>query len=323
MAMVVTASHAGGGGGVAAPRVPVDVPRPGFRAQVDLTCPGCGAGPEAAIHDHEGGQVVCSACGWVAMSNVIDESSEWRDFADSDEPSRSRVGAAEGIDGSLTLSAGPGEHPRFAGVLYHIREVMDRLMLAPGTYRDAAIYARAALQSAEKLPRENMTLAAAAVYAVSLSRPGARSLRESAAASGVRDGLLAHYARVVARCAKAAGLGERAVELVNVRTAVDAAAILPRLCTSLGMSYAMQERAIHLYQHLASSGELVGHKPSSVAAAVAWVTADGTITMEALAEASSITPSTIRRLAEVVARHRGDLEYEAEPAKADAGPKLE
>lgn len=41
--------------------------------------------PTAIIEDHQQGDLVCTECGLVLESRVVDETSEWRTFSDSDK----------------------------------------------------------------------------------------------------------------------------------------------------------------------------------------------------------------------------------------------
>jgi transcription initiation factor TFIIB len=53
-------------------------------AKFSQICRNC-AKPTAIIEDHSQGDLVCTECGLVLESRVVDESSEWRTFSDSDK----------------------------------------------------------------------------------------------------------------------------------------------------------------------------------------------------------------------------------------------
>ena len=53
-------------------------------AKFSQICRNC-AKPTAIIEDHQQGDLVCTECGLVLESRVVDESSEWRTFSDSDK----------------------------------------------------------------------------------------------------------------------------------------------------------------------------------------------------------------------------------------------
>lgn len=56
-----------------------------------LTCPECGS--KSLISDRTRGEVVCTNCGTVVESQLIDDSPEWRAYSTEERDSRSRVGA--------------------------------------------------------------------------------------------------------------------------------------------------------------------------------------------------------------------------------------
>ncbi|KAL3152054.1 hypothetical protein ABBQ32_001165 [Trebouxia sp. C0010 RCD-2024] len=81
------------------------------RSRYEQKCKDCGS--SEFVDDRAAGDLICQVCGLVAESHVIDESSEWRTFADSDKPQadRTRVGGAtdtllsEGGIGSTVITA--------------------------------------------------------------------------------------------------------------------------------------------------------------------------------------------------------------------------
>ena len=65
-------------------------------AQQEITkfsqiCKNCNV-PTAIIEDHQQGDLVCTECGLVLEQGVIDETSEWRTFSDSDKGGADRRG---------------------------------------------------------------------------------------------------------------------------------------------------------------------------------------------------------------------------------------
>lgn len=67
-------------------------------------CPDC-AGIEFA-EDHKSGDVICTRCGTVFDSRIIDPGQEWRDFSDSDKDA-SRVGKVNPYVKDLSTTIGP------------------------------------------------------------------------------------------------------------------------------------------------------------------------------------------------------------------------
>ncbi|KAL0033387.1 hypothetical protein WJX77_007185 [Trebouxia sp. C0004] len=85
------------------------------RSRYDQKCKDCQE--SNFVEDRAAGDLICQVCGLVAESHVIDESSEWRTFADSDKPQadRTRVGGAtddllsEGGIGATVITASTKE----------------------------------------------------------------------------------------------------------------------------------------------------------------------------------------------------------------------
>eukprot|EP01025_Chloroclados_australasicus_P030577 TRINITY_DN30718_c0_g1_i3.p3 TRINITY_DN30718_c0_g1~~TRINITY_DN30718_c0_g1_i3.p3 ORF type:complete len:155 (-),score=9.98 TRINITY_DN30718_c0_g1_i3:39-455(-) len=66
-----------------------------LRAKYDKKCEQCGGAD--FVEDHSAGDMICRGCGLVAEAHMIDETSEWRTFADKDKDSvdPNRVGGPE------------------------------------------------------------------------------------------------------------------------------------------------------------------------------------------------------------------------------------
>lgn len=94
--------------------------------------------PTAIIEDHQQGDLVCTECGLVLESRVIDESSEWRTFSDSDkggmDPSRTagptnRMLAGGGLATSIGKNP-DGTYNQTLTRLHNAGRNPDRVMLA-------------------------------------------------------------------------------------------------------------------------------------------------------------------------------------------------
>lgn len=82
-------------------------------AKFSQICRNC-AKPTAIIEDHQQGDLVCTECGLVLESRVVDESSEWRTFSDSDkagvDPNRT-AGPTNRMLANGGLSTSIGKNP--------------------------------------------------------------------------------------------------------------------------------------------------------------------------------------------------------------------
>ena len=85
-------------------------------AKFSQICRNC-AKPTAIIEDHQQGDLVCTECGLVLESRVVDESSEWRTFSDSDKA---------GVDPNRT--AGPTNRMLANGGLQNQHDTQYRII---------------------------------------------------------------------------------------------------------------------------------------------------------------------------------------------------
>ena len=106
-------------------------------AKFSQICRNC-AKPTAIIEDHQQGDLVCTECGLVLESRVVDESSEWRTFSDSDkggmDPSRTagptnRMLAGGGLATSIGKNP-DGTYNQTLTRLHNAGRNPDRAMLA-------------------------------------------------------------------------------------------------------------------------------------------------------------------------------------------------
>lgn len=91
----------------------MDNPMLSLKARLSQMCPNCRE-PTSLVDDHATGDLICEECGAVLESHVIDESAEWRNFADGDKsgPNRDRAGGPRNRfldDGGVGTNIGMGQ----------------------------------------------------------------------------------------------------------------------------------------------------------------------------------------------------------------------
>ena len=91
----------------------MDNPMLSLKARLSQMCPNCRE-PTSLVDDHATGDLICEECGAVLESHVIDESADWRNFADGDKsgPNRDRAGGPRNRfldDGGVGTNIGMGQ----------------------------------------------------------------------------------------------------------------------------------------------------------------------------------------------------------------------
>jgi len=260
----------------------------------------CPYDPDAfLIEDYHAGDMICSMCGLVVGDRVIDVSSEWRTFADSDKDS-SRVGAAENPllqsnNLSTLIVPGKGSPDDFSG-RYHnrsnvssadrillngfktISEMCDRLNL-PKSISDPANMLYKKVKNGKILRgRSNEAISSACLYIACRQEGVPRTFKEIVATSTVGK-------KEIARCFKLILNGE-IVSKLDVTTSDD---YMNRFCSNLGLERKIQSVSRRIAERAFDLDLVPGRVPISVAAAAIYMASQTSIDKKSLREISEIT----------------------------------
>jgi len=260
----------------------------------------CPYDPDAIlIEDYHAGDMICSMCGLVVGDRVIDVSSEWRTFADSDKDS-SRVGAAENPllennNLSTLIVPGKGTVDDYFGRFQNrtnissadrtllngfktISEMCDRLNL-PKSISDSANILYKKVKNAKLLRgRSNDAISSACLYIVCRQEGVPRTFKEIVATSTVGK-------KEIARCFKLILNGE-IVSKLDVTTSDD---YMNRFCSNLGLDRKIQNVSRRIAERAFDLDLVPGRVPISVAAAAIYMASQTSIDKKSLREISEIT----------------------------------
>ncbi len=281
------------------------------------TCPECSG--SHIISDYACGTLVCATCGLVISDNyVLDDQPEWRAFSKEERNKKSRIGdplSPLKIDYGLGTTIdkrnqdGYGNllSPRRAHRINRLRWLHDRnhrsvtrnlskalaelkrlasqLGLPMSVRSEAAIIYRKALRKRLIRGRSIDGMVAASLYLVSRSHGLPRTLREIAAASRLDKKEIARCYRVICN------------ELNLKLPPTDATSMVPRLANDLGLSTAVQRRAIQILKDAERLKLCIGKNPMSLAAATLYIAAiefGERRTQQEVAETAQTTEVTLR-----------------------------
>jgi len=261
----------------------------------------CPYDPEAfLIEDYHAGDMICSMCGLVVGDRVIDVSSEWRTFADSDKDS-SRVGATENpllennnlstliVLGKGTLDNYSSRYQNQSNITNNdkillngfkiISEMCDRLNL-PKTISDPANMLYKKVKNAKLLRgRSNEAISAACLYIACRQEEVPRTFKEIVAASTIGK-------KEIGRCFKLILNGE-IVSKLDVTTSDD---YMNRFCSNLGLDRKIQKVSRKIAERAFDLDLVPGRVPISVAAAAIYMASQtSTDNKKSLHEVSDIT----------------------------------
>jgi transcription initiation factor TFIIB len=281
-------------------------------------CPICGS--RKLIYDYERGEVVCSECGGVVQSKLMDQGPEWRAFTQEEKEERSRTGIPlsfsihdKGLSTTIT-NIGKDAFGRSLSVearlqmlrlrhwqirsrvhssidrnlsqaMAELDRLSDRLGLPSPVKEKAAIIYRKALEAGLVRGRSIAAIAAASLYAACRSSSIPRTLKELAEASIVKK-------KDIARCYRLL------IKELNLKMPVaDPVKYVAKISSKLGLSESIQRRAIEILRKCQELKACSGKDPVGLAAAalyMACVDEGGKITQKEIAEAAEVTEVTIR-----------------------------
>jgi len=281
-------------------------------------CPRCGKGP--LVQDSEGGEVICSNCGFVIKERLEDEGPEWRNLPKEEGKDRSRSGAPTSIAshdmGLATLVGRANRDASGKSLPGSMRSTMERLrrwdnrsqinqsadrnlrqafseldkladkvsVSEPVRERAAYVY-RKALERGLIRGRSISSLVAASLYVAIRDTGTPRSLKDIAAVSGLKRKDLARDYRMLFR------------EMDLKMPLVDPARSVARIASEAGLSERTKRRALEILAAAREKEASVGKDPMGMAASALYVasTLEGeNKTQKIISKAAGVTEVTIR-----------------------------
>lgn len=271
-------------------------------------CRECGS--KDVVTDFSAGDVVCRDCGMILGERIIDDSPEWRTFANDDRggdpAAKSRVGdvadarldsislstylvdpikSGGGADGDASrkhkrpnISSDSAKVKRMQRNMTRIQEVADCLSLPKKIVETALdIYAEAEKQGINMRGSERESMAVAVLFIACRKAGMARSLKEFEEASGISK----------RRIGKSFMSLQRRLELEVKQATTEE--YVQRFCSKLGLPNKTQMIA-HTVAKKADGLELSrGQAPVAVAASVVYLVAAYTNAKRSIQEISDVT----------------------------------
>ncbi len=293
-------------------------PDPLAHHEVTHRCPDCG--DSNVIRDPTRGEIICTSCGLVLDTRLVDQGPEWRAFTSQERDKRSRVGSPMSytvhdkglstvIDWRDRDAHGKKLAPHRRAQIYRLRKwqirtrvhssidrnlayamsELERLTSQLGVPRPvkeaAAILYRRAIEQRLIRGRSIEAMIAATVYAACRLRHVPRTLDE-----------VAHHSRInrkeLGRCYR---LLLRELEVrIPIASPTD---FIPRFAQALGLSSRVQHQAAEIIKAAKAKGITAGKDPTGLAAAslyIASIQEGERRTQREIAEISHVTEVTVR-----------------------------
>lgn len=249
-----------------------------YRPQINV-CTDCGESKNI-IEDHRSGYNVCGNCGVVLGDRIIDETSEWRSFEDSNKSDPSRVGSAsnpfldtEQLDTMISTGKGMnsytlskiqmksymrGPQRALKNGLNLIQAFCDRSSISK-TICNRAQYVFKTVDSQKLLKGKNLEGAiGACIYIACKLENVPRTFREVSVITSVQK-------KEIGRCYKLIS------KEIDTKGMVPSNDIVARFCADLNLNLKIQLLATTISQKTHEVGALTGRSPDSVAAAVIYL----------------------------------------------------
>lgn len=284
-----------------------------------VECPECGG--STVRHDHERGERCCNECGLVIEGAMLDTGPEWRAFDATERQQKSRVGAPvtrtlhdkglttaigwQNKDGNGRMLSTKQQKKMHRLRTWHERSrtannrernlqfalsEIDRMASALGVPKSmreiASVLYRRALNEDLIRGRSIEGIATAMLYVACRQEGFPRSLDELTEVSRVDRSEIARTYRYVAR------------ELALALEPADPRQYIPRFCSALELSKAVQSKAIEICTTTAEEGLLSGKSPTGYAAAAIYTAShlcDEETTQSDIASVAQVTEVTIRK----------------------------
>ncbi|TMW69259.1 hypothetical protein Poli38472_001415 [Pythium oligandrum] len=269
----------------------------------------CGAcGSMDVVTDFGAGDIVCRECGLILGERIVDDSPEWRNFANDDRggdpAAKSRVGEAMDhrldsaslttflVDTKPSSKGAEGDRPhrrpglktesarvrRMEGMLAKIQEVADALAL-PKVIVEVAmdVYAEAEKKGVSMRGPEKESMPVAVLFIACRKSGNARSLKEFAAASGIPKNRIGKSFMVLSKNLN--------LEMTQATTEE----YVRRFCSRLGLPTKTQMIANDVAKKADELGLSTGKSPNAVAASVVYLVAAYTDAKRSIQEISNVT----------------------------------
>jgi transcription initiation factor TFIIB len=297
-------------------------------------CPECGG---SLVADEERGETVCSECGLVVEEDTIDRGPEWRAFDAAEQDQKSRVGAPTTNmmhDRGLSTNIGWQDKDAYGNslsgrqrrkmqrlrkwnerfrtrnskernlkqALGEIERMASALGLPDSVRETASVIYRRALDENLLPGRSIEGVATSALYAAARQANTPRSLDEVANVSRVERDEIARTYRYVAR--------ELGLEVAPT----DPASYVPRFCSDLDLTEAVERRARELLSAAADAGITSGKSPVGLAAAAVYAAsllANERVTQSEVSRVANISEVTIRNRYHEILEAGGETGVEA------------
>ena len=286
-------------------------------------CPECGS--NNITYDPSRGEMVCSKCGLVIDSSMIDTTQEWRAFDDSQRSKRVRTGAPLTItkhDRGITTEIGKGRGelfkvaPKKRAQYYRLSKWHKRLIkskdrnlsfafselqrlisflaLSQAVHEKVAKLYEKAVEKGLVRGRSTESIIAALLYTTCREEGAPRTLDEISKASGISKRDIGKTYRYIARKLDIRILPAKPQDYI------------PRFGSLLGLDEMIQVKAVKILDQATKYDVTSGKGPIGVAAAALYIAAvlDGKKkTQREVADAIGVTEVTIRnRYKEVIDR---------------------
>lgn len=249
-----------------------------YRPQLNI-CTDCGE-TENIIEDHRNGYNVCGKCGVVLGNRIIDETSEWRSFEDSNKSDPSRVGSAsnpfldtEQLDTMISSGKGLNSYtlskiqmknymrgPKRAlkNGLNLIQAFCDRAFISK-TIINRAQYIFKTVESKKLLKGKNLEGAVGAcIYIACKLENAPRTFKEISVITAVQK-------REIGKCYKLI------YKDVDTSGTIPSGDIVARFCSDLNLNLKIQKISSEISAKTYEIGCLTGRSPDSIAAAIIYL----------------------------------------------------
>jgi len=249
-----------------------------YRPQLNI-CTDCGE-TENIIEDHRNGYNVCGKCGVVLGNRIIDETSEWRSFEDSNKSDPSRVGSAsnpfldtEQLDTMISSGKGLNSYtlskiqmknymrgPKRAlkNGLNLIQAFCDRAFISK-TIINRAQYIFKTVESKKLLKGKNLEGAVGAcIYIACKLENAPRTFKEISVITAVQK-------REIGKCYKLI------YKDVDTSGTIPSGDIVARFCSDLNLNLKIQKISSEISAKTYEIGCLTGRSPDSIAAAIIFL----------------------------------------------------
>ena len=278
--------------------------------------------PTAIIEDHQQGDLVCTECGLVLESRVVDESSEWRTFSDSDkagaDPNRTAGPTNKMLQGgglstsigknpdgtynqTLTRLHNRGSNPDRAMInaFSKINEMADHLGMT-SVVKDGAcdLYRMVVKPGQPLLGKSHAAMYAACVYTSCRQEGTNRTFKE------ICGGAPNTTVKEIGRCYKYIIREIDGLNIQMMEQMITPEKLTNRFCGNLGLAnlefLKLATAVIATFRNLrVSEGHKSEKQPASVAAAAIWfcVQIKGEaeeINLQRISEVSGMAEGTIR-----------------------------